>query len=44
MFTTRRPIIAVVTMTVLVVAQLIIDPIGQLALVGWPGGVPQADL
>lgn len=44
MLTARRPIIAVVTMTALVIAQLIIDPIGQLALVGWPGGVPQVDL
>ncbi len=40
----RRPLIAVLVMLVLVIAQLIADPTGLLALVGWPGGMPQAQL
>lgn len=44
MFQLRRPIVAVATMLVIVVIQLLADPIGVLALVGWPGGVPQAQL
>ncbi len=40
----RRPLIATITMTVIVLAQLLIDPTGLLALVGWPGGMPQVQL
>src|SRR5690606_5891681 len=40
----RRPLIAVIVMLVLVIAQLIADPTGLLALVGWPGGMPQVEL
>jgi len=34
----RRPIVAVVAASVLVVLQAVADPTGLLALVGWPGG------
>ena len=40
----RRPLIALITMAVLVAAQLVLDPTGLLALVGWPGGTPQVQL
>ena len=37
----RRPIVAVVAASVLVLVQAIADPTGLLALVGWPGGALQ---
>ncbi|MGX5695570.1 glycoside hydrolase family 5 protein [Agromyces soli] len=40
----RRPIVAVSTTAVLLLIQAIIDPTGLLALVGWPGGMPRAEL
>jgi len=40
----RRPIVAVVAASVLVVLQAVADPTGLLALVGWPGGGLQAGL
>ncbi|GAA5204154.1 cellulase family glycosylhydrolase [Microbacterium jejuense] len=40
----RRPIVAVLAASLLVVVQAIADPTGLLALVGWPGGALQAGL
>ncbi|MFF2388031.1 glycoside hydrolase family 5 protein [Agromyces sp. NPDC058104] len=40
----RRPIVAVSATAVLLLLQALIDPTGLLALVGWPGGLPQAEL
>jgi endoglycosylceramidase len=40
----RRPVVAVVATSALLLAQAAADPTGLLALVGWPGGTPQADL
>jgi len=40
----RRPIVAVVAASVLVVLQAVADPTGLLALVGWPGGGLQTGL
>ncbi len=40
----RRPLVAVAATAVLLAIQAAIDPSGLLALVGWPGGVPQAAL
>jgi hypothetical protein len=37
----RRPLVALVTMLVLVVIQAVADPTGVLALVGWSGAIPQ---
>ncbi|SFR74638.1 Aryl-phospho-beta-D-glucosidase BglC, GH1 family [Agromyces sp. CF514] len=44
MRTVRRPIVAVAATSALLALQALIDPTGLLALVGWPGGSPQADL
>lgn len=40
----RRPLVAVLTAAVLIIVEAIVDPTGLLALVGWPGGMPQVDL
>src|SRR6185437_6883973 len=40
----RRPLVAVGTALVLVLVEAVADPTGLLALVGWPGGTPQAEL
>lgn len=40
----RRPLVAVGTALVLVLIEAVADPTGLLALVGWPGGAPQAQL
>ncbi|MFD4959917.1 cellulase family glycosylhydrolase [Microbacterium sp. NPDC058389] len=40
----RRPIVAMVAASLLVVLQAVADPTGLLALVGWPGGGLQAAL
>jgi len=40
----RRPIVAVVATSALLIVQAVIDPTGLLALVGWPGGAPQLEL
>lgn len=40
----RRPLVALGTTLLLVAVEAIADPTGLLALVGWPGGAPQASL
>jgi len=40
----RRPLIAISALLALILIQLILDPTGLLALVGWPGGTVQPGL
>lgn len=44
MSSNRRPLVAVISILVLVVIQAAADPTGLLALVGWPGGELRFDL